>query len=807
VNLFGRIVPIRKKRGGYAAAVTAALLFTVLAGWNTAPGTAAAETVPLELKVEAGYQGKIKEDRWFPVQLTVTNKGDDLSGDLAVEVASSSGGKDMSYQVHVELPKGSTKTVSLALPGMNLTDRNNRISFYSGGVEKGKRVPFTEDSPAILTQQINPGTFHVGVLARDPDTMNFMALLNQKGYTVATVPLKLGEMFSESMMLDGLDALVVNDMSGSEWKPEQVEAVKLWLQRGGNLILSGGAGYAKSAVPFEELAPVQVSGTAAVSQLDTLAAAAEKELKLTEPFTLSKGTVKKNAAVLFAEGEIPLIAMQPWGSGKVWYAAYDLSLQPVASWQGNPALWESILSGELRPAIFMRNGPGTAALGPAYWEINQQLENFPSLTPPSMGVLFTVLLIYAALVGPALYFLLKRMDKREWAWVAIPGLAVLVSGGIYMFGASGRGSTLTQALTITELNGQGQALESTAAAVFVPKGGTYTIEAKGNYQAAPLGTGSNGIGARNEMEGESDVFVRSGTESTDVRFKGVPFWSVRKTWLYGETQQAAGHIAYTLAMEGGSWKGEFRSQLKTDLTDVYFYIGNQWYALGELKAGGTAAVDSQKIPAGFSGQPFHAVQMIFPYQGSTDPNGHKRALLQAYLEKAQDTGETPMILGWSRETVTSRLAIDGRVVPTDELKLWVQPVRPDMISGGTAFVPLGMVKPVVSSASIKLSPADPQGNIHVTQGEAELLYRLPTIPGAELIRFSEVAVYALSQQDKYEIWNQKNQKYEPIEQVKPGTELAEYRTEDGSAIRLKLLMKQEGMLRFPDFAFEGRVGQ
>jgi len=394
------------------------------------------------------------------------------------------------------------------------------------------------------------------------------------------------------------------------------------------------------------------------------------------------------------------------------------------------------------------------------------------------------------------------LDRREWAWVAVPGLAVLVSGGIYLFGASGRGSTLSQALTITELNGQGQALESTAAAVFVPKGGTYTVSAKGNYKASPLASGNN-YGPGNELKGESDIYVRSGAEASDIRYEGVPFWSVSKAWYYGQAAQQTGGISYSLAMDAGSWKGEFKSSLKTDLKDAYFYIGNQWFALGDLKAGGSAAIDPQKGQT--FGQPVHAVHQLFSYQGHNDTNAHKRALLMAYLDKRQENGDTPMILGWSQETVSSKLAVNGSSVATDELRLWVQQVQPNVVLGNTAYVPLGMVKPVVQSSTLKFSPADPNGNMHVNQGEAELIYKLPELPKVDFTKFAEVAIYAVNQQDRYEIWNHKTGQYEPLEQVKPGSELADYRVEGGGTVRLKLTMKQEGLTRFPDFAFEGRV--
>lgn len=794
------------RRIGWKAAACA-ILAAGWIGWGwSMPDKAAAEQAPLELTVEAGYQGKIKEDRWFPVQFTIENPGDDLTGELAVEVASPFDGKDMTYHVQLDLPKGSTKTVAMALPGMAMTERNNRIYYYQGGVDGGKRIPFAGGDASVTVQPVAQGTYQIGVLARDPDTMNFMALLNQQGTAVSIVPLRTGELFSDPKLLDGLDALVVNDMAGTEWKPEMTAAVKSWVRSGRSLILAGGAGYAKTAAPFAELAPVEGNGTTSVSSLVELVKATGKELKLEEPMTVSAGTLKKEARALFKEDGIPLIAVGQTGFGKVWYAAYDLSLQPLASWQGSAVLWGQVLAGELRTGAVYRNGPPQGIFGPGFHEISPMLEFFPSLAPPSMGILLVVLLIYAAVAGPVIYLVLKRLDKREWSWAAIPGIALLVSGGIYLFGASDRSSTIIQALTLAELNGTGQVTETTAVGAFVPKGGTYSVSAEGYSQASPLGSSFNG--GRMDMEGESDTYVRQAPGKAEIRYEGVPYWSVRKAWFTGGRPQESGSIGYSLTLEAGSPKGEFRNGLKTDLSQVYFYSGSQWYFLGDLQAGATAAVDGSKLAAGLApNNLFNIGPAIFPYQGPVDTDGHKRALLQAAMEQLQAKTESAFVLGWSESKNSTKLSVDGQARTAEELKMWIQPVRMELVSGGSAQLPLGMVRPVVNTPTAVMKGTDMEGNLFVERGEVELLYRLPDVEGAVFGKVSALNVHAVSGQDYYEIWNEKQQQYEPLERLQSGTDLADYWTGDGRTLKVKLIMRQSGPTRFPEFGFEGRAEQ
>ena len=93
--------------------------------------------------------------------------------------------------------------------------------------------------------------------------------------------------------------------------------------------------------------------------------------------------------------------------------------------------------------------------------LNNYLNYFPSLALPPFSLFFWLLIGYAVLVAPVLYYVLKRFDRREWAWFLIPLIAIITSISIYVTGTSGKSSLQAHTLNVVELDGQGQGTQLT----------------------------------------------------------------------------------------------------------------------------------------------------------------------------------------------------------------------------------------------------------------------------------------------------------------------------------------------------------
>ncbi len=66
--------------------------------------------------------------------------------------------------------------------------------------------------------------------------------------------------------------------------------------------------------------------------------------------------------------------------------------------------------------------------------------NLPSLALPPIGGLLVLLFGYVVLVGPVNYVVLRRIDRREWAWITVPVLIVVFTVGSFGIGGLLRGS-------------------------------------------------------------------------------------------------------------------------------------------------------------------------------------------------------------------------------------------------------------------------------------------------------------------------------------------------------------------------------
>ena len=88
---------------------------------------------------------------------------------------------------------------------------------------------------------------------------------------------------------------------------------------------------------------------------------------------------------------------------------------------------------------------------------------------------------YIVLIGPINYLVLRRLDRREWAWVTMPVLIAVFAVGAYGFGSALRGSDII-VNEVAIVRGAPDATEGTAQVylgVFSPTRGTYQVAVPG----------------------------------------------------------------------------------------------------------------------------------------------------------------------------------------------------------------------------------------------------------------------------------------------------------------------------------------
>lgn len=762
----------------------------------------AADKPSITIESELGFNGNVKLGEWNPLTITLTSSAD-ISGELVVGAQIPYTGGSTTHIQAVDLPAGSPKKVTFAVLGNRFDQYNNSIRFYEGTAESGKMIPFAAGSSYLETIPKN-GTL-VGTLAADPDSLNFLRTLNGSGGNVTVVPLDKEQVPADGTLLSSLDVLLINDYSADTLGKGRTGAIRSWVHKGGTLILSGGAGYPKSAKGFEDLSPVDYAGNTSVSELPELEQLGGKKLPLDRPFPVSAAKLKEGAAAIAQFDSEPLIASWSVGQGKVIYAAYDVAMEPLNAWSGHPGLWFSVLQLDLTSGT----GKPEGSKSELFSGIDGLLDYFPSVTLPPFSLLIWLLLGYAVLVAPLLYYILKKLDKREWAWVLIPLIAVAASGGIYMAGTSGGSSVQTHTFNIMELDGKGRAERTTASALFVPRGGDYDVELPaGTYVSVKREDGLLAGGQNQEPNLQS---IRVQADRTTVKLKGMTHRSFAKLWMDQPEDREFGAVSVEAGFDGqGRLQGTVTNRTDADLSDAALIVGKKVFLLGELPK-------QQSVPIASGSMMVHYDDYggsLFPYSGSSTRRNNvllerQRGLVNSYLNVLFEQDKY-LFIAWSKEQL-SDYKVNGKSVKSDQLNMWVQRFEPALGQNGEMYLPYGFAAGRVLNVTSSQWSEEGSGRVNMAPGEMQIEYRLPVAPNPA---YSQLSI-AIRQQDKgtrttAAIWNAEKEAWRELNwkngEVKFADQANQY-LQNGTNLRIRITAEEWTSFDIPELSLQGRYSE
>ena len=162
---------------------------------------------------------------------------------------------------------------------------------------------------------------------------------------------------------------------------------------------------------------------------------------------------------------------EPAATASVTLIGFDPTAKWLADGTGAENLWRRVL-------------PPRSSSGLVLFDDSQlvgAVSQLPSLALPPIGGLIALLIAYIALIGPINYLVLRRLDRREWAWVTMPVLIVVFAVGAYGFGAALRGSDVL-VNEVALVRGSPGATDGTAqvyVGVFSPSRGSYQVSVPG----------------------------------------------------------------------------------------------------------------------------------------------------------------------------------------------------------------------------------------------------------------------------------------------------------------------------------------
>lgn len=250
-------------------------------------------------------------------------------------------------------------------------------------------------------------------------------------------------------------ALAASQPAGWQaWTAENPQPIALrqWVERGGRLLLCGGAGLAPLFAPSSPLAVFQsgqIDGDAPLRSLGAFEQYADTSVRLPAPATGTELRVPRltgvRGVVEAREGDLPLIVRTPLGFGHTVCVPLDLDRAPFTEWtaQGEfvaKLLGQSTLRGEATAGGQQVNWLGITDLS---GQLRGALDQFPGIRLIPFWLVALLILGYVALIGPLDYLLVHKLLKRpELTWITFPLIVAATCLGGYALARAMKGDTL-----------------------------------------------------------------------------------------------------------------------------------------------------------------------------------------------------------------------------------------------------------------------------------------------------------------------------------------------------------------------------
>jgi hypothetical protein len=764
---------------------------------------AAAAEGNISISVKEGFDGIIKSGRGFPVQVTIENSGEDFSGDILFNFASSynsSGAKVLSINV----PKGSKKTYSLSLPAYssdyyNGSQIKQSIFLYEGSWKDDNETAFA-GKKVLSLKFVDPEDRVLGLLSEDPDRLKELKV-QASGSHIEPIVLTEEMLPHDELGLDTLDYIVIDEFTVAKLKKTQQQALLNWVKNGGRLIVGATSDAAGSYGELYKELPMKPTKE---TQADTQFLHVAQEVPEFKTLPVFVGELAPKAQVSAKSGDLPVIVHKRYGAGEIWQTAFSLGNEPLSSWNyygrwfdGSPMLSEKINNQSLK----MHQNP----FDMLYNEFVEVNEYFAS-THFSAGQIGLFLMIYLLLISPILYILLKRLDKREHAWWVIIGFAVISSIGIFTVGAKDRIAKpqMNQTGVYQAENGHLTGLE--AVTFLSNTGGDYEMTiSKGNFYGVP---GSSMMSAG---DGKRYAILENTRRDSKVTFPNVEYWSTR-SYFGKASRQNAGRFDIKLSLENKQLSGTIINQFPYDFDELFIWSGTKKISLGPLKSGETLTVNEtmqQDYITGPSNQ-------MFQYMVPTSPNDVERLKKERmeygaiqFLYDPSSQANQPILYGFTSASVIEA-DIEGKKEAKNGLSLIYQPLDIQTKLSGPFTVQDDLLRRSLNTirGALFSDVGGVQNEMEMDDGEYEYVLVLPTQLTDHKPVFHELNISWYGGNVTYSIKNQVTGEFLPLPDMKTSLtdKLEQYISTEGAVV-IKMIKTGQGdpRVRMPSLSIKGEI--
>jgi len=642
----------------------------------------------IEIEARALVGGRYAVGGWMAISVTLVNDGEPTEGTLAAATEAGA------VQRFVEMPAGARKVVMLYL----------QPEAFQRRVTVHYQEPNGTVETVVETRVLEQASSQFAVVGDGAGTLRPQLSVADDIGLPAPLALTLADLPERSEPLDGLSAIVWADDS-SALNEAQRRSIERWVANGGQLVVVGGPDWQARTAAFTGLLPLEDLTAVDAVPHASLASWSGADDTAVETATVSTGTLRDDARSLVrAEDGTILASMRSIGGGRVILLGSDMATDAYRGWEGSPRLWARLLPTNAALEQFFGGFPAAEESQNA---MGSALGNLPSLEVPPAELLLVVIVAYILLIGPISYVVLRRMDRRELAWVTAPLLVVLFTACSFGIGNSLKGSeVIINQISLIRSSGAGgagaAATVESYAGIFSPDRATYDLTVEADALMAKMRP-INFDGRATS----SDVVIEQG-DPAHLRGLAIGvfgFEAVRADAIV-EREPV---LSVTWRGEGGELIGTVTNEGTQPIQDVAYVSSSGGDMIdGELAPGESAELTIEATNVNGSS----ASDQVYGFGGFDNATEEQRQILvrrqvidslvgfggfMPGIELGSGSSRGPYVIGWHDEPGPLPVAVDELEAQRYAQSVEVVSVRPTLGTGEVEIGPEQMAVAVLST--------------------------------------------------------------------------------------------------------------
>lgn len=600
----------------------------------------------ITMEVSCGIDGVAVYDTPMLIQVTVTSSRD-FNGYVQVTPAGNGyGEKVTAYAEDISLAAGAAKTFSFVS-----TYVGNDGKFSVALVNERDKVIYSETDTVALEGM--GSVVYMGVLSDDFSALTYFDALGVN-YAGDEQQINMLELTAENLPEDGsalgmLSYVLLDNYDTAKLSDKQYLALKEWVNQGGVLLVSLGANYQNVLHCFKDeflsgtigtvqkknlswdLGELIFDGNAASIEgngndtgqndmddtgFDTMQPDEEQESTMPEETQKSEEVLPNgpNSGVVRLDGvdtvefsleggeeiadftDAGTISKKNCGFGAVMVLSYDLGMEPFVSFDGRRAVALKLLQAAAdTQTVSGMNGNSNAY----YYNSNDIAKTMNRSKKPSILLFDLVLIIYLIVVGPVLYLILKKKNKRERIWIAIPVAAGICTVVIFLISTMYRiRKPLLNSFVIMQL-GDGIVEETILTNVVCPKAKDYSLNLEEGYEKVRPQENYeyNFFDSANKDEDDNyyDLLIKKQNDGTQLRIHNSAAFQEKNFTISRISGNEVGELTLDLHFYTTGFGGTVTNNTNCNLENVVLNFENHFYMIDSLKKGESAAIDEDKL--------------------------------------------------------------------------------------------------------------------------------------------------------------------------------------------------------------------